>query len=258
MKSSNSGSGSKGWWAFWASWTAYALLRRGARRPSRRPRHTLPLPPATRHVLHAAEASDAQQDAVRHAGEPVDRAGAARQRGILHGLDVDAGAVARGYEGEGRATVRNAVVFTGATLVLVAAVVGALAWFFGALRADERARVEAAAGPFGDTRERPPAPRLQAHPALDLRALQARDAARLTTYGRQPDGFYRIPLSRALELVAAEGLPVRADTAGADTLRLVPTESGWTRRRPGPLPPTSPAYPGGFPTGAARPQPRRR
>jgi hypothetical protein len=65
--------------------------------------------------------------------------------------------------------------------------------------------------PLAAEREEPPEPRLQASPALDLRELQAREHERLSTYGwvdRQA-GVVHLPIERAMELVAEEGLPVR-------------------------------------------------
>src|SRR5262249_37186564 len=57
----------------------------------------------------------------------------------------------------------------------------------------------------------PPEPRLQPAPVLDLKALQAAEDLILHSYGWvDPDkGLVRIPVERAMELVAREGLPSR-------------------------------------------------
>jgi hypothetical protein len=59
--------------------------------------------------------------------------------------------------------------------------------------------------------EQPPEPRLQESPALDLARFRAREEERLSTYAwvDRPNGVVRIPIERAMELVAREGLPAR-------------------------------------------------
>jgi hypothetical protein len=69
------------------------------------------------------------------------------------------------------------------------------------------------ASPFADTRPLPPSPRLQAAPARDWRELHASEDEILNTYSwadRQA-GVVRIPVSRAMDLLAQRGLPVRAN-----------------------------------------------
>jgi len=62
-----------------------------------------------------------------------------------------------------------------------------------------------------ETVELPPEPRLQESPALDLLRFRAREEERLSTYGwvDRPNGVVRIPIERAMEIVAREGLPSR-------------------------------------------------
>jgi len=57
----------------------------------------------------------------------------------------------------------------------------------------------------------PPEPRLQSKPVMDLKEFRAAEDAILTSYGWvDPDkGVVRIPVERAMELVAKEGLPSR-------------------------------------------------
>jgi hypothetical protein len=56
-----------------------------------------------------------------------------------------------------------------------------------------------------------PQPRLQADPLADMNALRAQDELTLNTYGwtDQANGKIHIPIERAMDEVAATGLPVR-------------------------------------------------
>jgi hypothetical protein len=65
--------------------------------------------------------------------------------------------------------------------------------------------------PLADTRQPPPGPRLQVAPAQDLNQLRAREDALLNHYTwiDKETGVVRIPIDRAMELLAQRGLPVR-------------------------------------------------
>jgi hypothetical protein len=67
--------------------------------------------------------------------------------------------------------------------------------------------------PLAAEREQPPRPRLQETPAIDLREFRAREDERLSTYGwvDRSAGIVRVPIERAIEIVAREGLPVRKE-----------------------------------------------
>src|SRR5262245_15183948 len=56
-----------------------------------------------------------------------------------------------------------------------------------------------------------PQPQLQQTPVLDLRAIREAEETTLTTYGwvDQQKGVVRIPIDRAIDLLAARGLPAR-------------------------------------------------
>jgi hypothetical protein len=71
------------------------------------------------------------------------------------------------------------------------------------------------AGAYG--LKEPPAPRLQTHPVLDLEDLRARDQALLSGYGwvDRDAGVVRIPIERAIDLLATRGLPARTAPAEA-------------------------------------------
>ena len=59
--------------------------------------------------------------------------------------------------------------------------------------------------------KQPPEPRLQTDPLLDLQQLRARDAERLSSYAwvDRDAGIVQLPIERAIELLAARGLPAR-------------------------------------------------
>ncbi|MCL6508251.1 MAG: hypothetical protein K6T59_14635, partial [Bryobacteraceae bacterium] len=58
----------------------------------------------------------------------------------------------------------------------------------------------------------PPAPRLQVDPATDLENLRKAEAAVLNSYGwvDRKAGIVRIPIDRAMEVLAERGLPARS------------------------------------------------
>ena len=64
-------------------------------------------------------------------------------------------------------------------------------------------------------RQLPPEPRLQVKPVEDLRQLRAAEDAQLNTYGwvDRNAGTVRIPIARALQLLAERGLPARPEPA---------------------------------------------
>ena len=57
----------------------------------------------------------------------------------------------------------------------------------------------------------PPQPRLQESPRIDLRDMRAAEDQLLTHYGwiDQASGVVRIPIDRAMDILAARGLPAR-------------------------------------------------
>jgi hypothetical protein len=59
----------------------------------------------------------------------------------------------------------------------------------------------------------PPAPRLQTNPASDLQQLLEAENAKLNSYGwiDKSAGVIRIPIDRAMDLLAQRGLPTRGD-----------------------------------------------
>ena len=63
----------------------------------------------------------------------------------------------------------------------------------------------------GQARPLPPPPRLQTYPFRDLRDLRREEDRLLTTYEwvDKNAGTVRLPIARAMEVVAAQGLPYR-------------------------------------------------
>lgn len=64
--------------------------------------------------------------------------------------------------------------------------------------------------------QEPAGPKLQADPQLDYRAFRALQLERLSSYGwvDREAGTVRVPVERALEMVASDGLPARAEGEG--------------------------------------------
>ena len=67
--------------------------------------------------------------------------------------------------------------------------------------------------------ERFPSPHLQMSPPAEMAAFRAHEEQELTNYGwiDRSNGIVRIPIERAMELLLARGLPVRASNAPART-----------------------------------------
>lgn len=66
----------------------------------------------------------------------------------------------------------------------------------------------------GEAAPLPPEPRLQMFPVLDYRKLRAEEDAALGSYAwaDRSRGKVRIPVSRAIDLLAERGLPARPET----------------------------------------------
>ena len=81
-----------------------------------------------------------------------------------------------------------------------------------------------------DARRLPPMPRLQPAPITDLKDMRAAEDQILNGYGwvDQAHGVVRIPIDRAMDLLAQRGLPARpaADQQSFARNVSVPTESG--------------------------------
>ncbi|HEY7494835.1 MAG TPA: hypothetical protein VIH59_27505, partial [Candidatus Tectomicrobia bacterium] len=90
-----------------------------------------------------------------------------------------------------------------------------MAWLFNVFTT-RQARREVPPAPLVSAPQLPPEPRLQVAPAQELQQLHAEEDAILHSYGwvDQPAGVVRIPIERAMELLAERGLPVRHEQPG--------------------------------------------
>jgi hypothetical protein len=114
----------------------------------------------------------------------------------------------RGYE-RTDASVRPVIQFTIVLTLGLALVIALMVVLFNTLERIE-SRAEAAAHPMAVEAD-PPPPRLQTSNAVELVEHRAREAEVLGGYAwiDRDAGIVRIPIERALELVAERGLPVR-------------------------------------------------
>jgi|SRR5919198_279483 hypothetical protein len=74
---------------------------------------------------------------------------------------------------------------------------------------------QAPPSPLSHTREPTPEPRLAVHPGQDLKAMRAAEDSLLKSYGwiDRERGIVRIPIDRAIEILAQRGLPVRPQSS---------------------------------------------
>lgn len=78
-----------------------------------------------------------------------------------------------------------------------------------------------------DASKKPPAPQLEETPILDLQRERAAEDRILNNYAwiDREKGIVRIPIDKAIDLLAAKGLPARTDNSSTDKAT-VPLESG--------------------------------
>ncbi len=81
--------------------------------------------------------------------------------------------------------------------------------------AGRAARQDLPPSPLAEARQVPPEPRLLVHGREDLQAMRAAEDSVLHSYGwvDQSAGIVRIPIDRAMDLLADRGLPVRRQKA---------------------------------------------
>jgi cytoskeletal protein RodZ len=131
--------------------------------------------------------------------------------------------------------VRGILMF-GVALLVVAIIIHLFIWWLFdhfAMRAAQSGR------PFPATVARatgepvPPEPRLQVSPADDLQEMHAAEDVILNNYGweDQQAGVVRIPIDRALQILAERGLPVQSSTADSETEKRRSGETGKPENR---------------------------
>lgn len=109
-----------------------------------------------------------------------------------------------GFEEEDVDVRRTAFMVAGLAASVAAAItaVGLMMHLFGAWHVADTPRLT----PQQTAKVQPPPPNLQGAPYEDLARLEARDRTDLTTYAPLPDGRARIPIERAMRLIAGKSL----------------------------------------------------
>ncbi len=89
--------------------------------------------------------------------------------------------------------------------VVSMAAMGGLFYYF----TNREAVADTSRSPLATERSLPPIPNLQVNPASDLEQLRVEENKRLNTYGwvDKEQGIVRIPVEKAMEVVAKQGLP---------------------------------------------------
>jgi hypothetical protein len=116
----------------------------------------------------------------------------------------------RGHE-QRDANVRAVVIF-GIGLFILSVVVLLVIVFMLDYFKIKHTQSEAPLSPFAETRQLPPAPHLQVAPEVEWEKFHAAEDSLLDSYGWvvREAGVVRIPIDRAIDLVAQRGLPAKA------------------------------------------------
>jgi hypothetical protein len=106
---------------------------------------------------------------------------------------------------------RGIFAFAVILVVFSVAVQIGLGLWMGAYSRAERREIAARPARLRDDTGQFPAPQLQGNPASDMARLRKEEEARLAEYGwvDRRAGIARIPVSRAMDLIAQKGLPTR-------------------------------------------------
>ena len=107
--------------------------------------------------------------------------------------------------------------FVAALAVFVAVAMFVMALLYGYFR-EREAALDTPLSPLAkDAPVKTSGPQLQPNPRIELDTLHRDEDARLNGYGwvDQPQGLVRIPIERAMELIAERGLPARSGAAPA-------------------------------------------
>ena len=111
--------------------------------------------------------------------------------------------------------VRFAVFLTATVLVCAVLTIGLYKYLDQREQAEKAGRYPLAAG---TVRPLPPPPRLQTYPFDDIQAFRKEEAKTLDHYAwvDQHAGVVRIPIERAIDVLAEKGLPYRGATGATD------------------------------------------
>jgi hypothetical protein len=119
-----------------------------------------------------------------------------------------------GHETED-ASIRG-ILYAGAGLALATALSGLIVYGIFQYLAGHPLTVEPT-NPMAQTdrQEFPPAPRIEDHPAMEVKDLRAQEDRLLSTYGwtDKKAGVVRIPIDRAMQLQMERGFPTRKEAA---------------------------------------------
>jgi len=121
-----------------------------------------------------------------------------------------------------RVVIAGTILLAGCALSLV--VMGWTFKYFSLREAQDQPPPSTLTGLAG--RGEPPEPRLQTTPFDDVKRLRATEEAELTTYGwiDRKAGIVRIPIERAIDLVAERGLPSRPAGSAAPVGKASPSQ----------------------------------
>ncbi len=111
---------------------------------------------------------------------------------------------------------------------LIGSIIVILLIVWGLFAAFRSMRTEAQPFPTPKASMAPPEPRIQYAPRMDLQTLRAQEDAILHTYGwvDRSSGTVRIPIDRAMDIIAQRGLPARSGTGPVPTVPSTGPESG--------------------------------
>lgn len=100
---------------------------------------------------------------------------------------------------------RFAMVFVSALIAAVVVVMAFLVWFYQIVAPSPPPQQRGTA----TTRRLPPAPVLQASPAVDMQKFREREEQKVSSYGwvDEKAGIAKVPVQRAIEIAAERGLP---------------------------------------------------
>jgi hypothetical protein len=109
-------------------------------------------------------------------------------------------------------SVRIVLIFAGTMVISALFIILFAVWLYGFLERYQKGAVPPTmfTSPASPPQELPPAPQLQISPQMDLEQFRAAEEARLNSYGwvDRQNGVVRIPIDRAMDLIAQQGLPV--------------------------------------------------
>ena len=131
------------------------------------------------------------------------------------------------------ANVRSLYRFGASLAILIVAVMWAMVYTYNFFAKHES--LGPPASPFENQRELPPQPRLQPHPATDLKRYCEMEQQQLSMYGwvDQHNGVVRIPVDRAMDVVLQKGLPARPASQTPPETSVTPVGSAMEPRAMG-------------------------